>query len=45
MPDDRRGSTVVDLSLEGTFFIIREGSARQLVTDAAQRHALRERAS
>ncbi len=44
LPEDRRGSTVVDLSLPGTFLIIRDGSARALVTDAAQKSALVERA-
>jgi hypothetical protein len=34
---------VVDLSLPGTFLIIRDGSARALVTAAAQRGALTER--
>jgi hypothetical protein len=45
LPEDRRGSTVVDLSLPGTFLIIRDGSARALVSNAAQQHALMERAS
>jgi hypothetical protein len=43
LPDDRRGSTVVDLSQPGTFYIIRDGSARGLVETAARKHALRER--
>ena len=43
LPEDRRGSTVVDLSKPGTFFIIRDGSARALVEAAARKHALRER--
>ena len=43
LPEDRRGSTVVDLSQRGTFLILREGSACALVTAAAARHALLER--
>ena len=43
LPDDRRGSTVVDLSQPGTYFIIRDGSARGLVEAAARKHALRQR--
>ena len=45
LPEDRRGSTVVDLSHPGTFFIIRDGSARALVEAAARKHLLRERSS
>jgi hypothetical protein len=39
---DRRGSTVVDLSVEGAFCILREGSARAAVEAACRTVELRE---
>ena len=43
LPQDRRGSTVVDLSQTGTFLVIREGSARASAASAATAHGLHER--
>ena len=39
-PEARQGSTVVDLSEEGSYSIIREGSARKVVDSAMLKHGI-----
>lgn len=43
LPPDRRGSTVVDLSQEGTFAVLRDGTALRRVTETALAHGLQQR--